>query len=436
MQVSVETTSGLERRLTIAVPSAEVDAAVDARLQQAAKNVRLNGFRKGKVPMRVIRDRFGKGVRQEVIGDLMSRSYYDAIANQSLRPAGQPRIEPKVLDEGKDLEFTAIIEVFPEVQVPDFSALQVERLVADVDDANIDKMIETLRLQRQTWQAVERPAANGDRLTIDFEGFMNGEAFPGGKGQGTSLILGSQRMIPGFEAGLIGHNTGETVVLNLQFPADYHSTEFAGKDVEFRVTIRQVSQPVLPELNDAFFASFGIDEGGEAAFRAEVQQNMEREMRTASRNKVKQKTIDALLQLVSFAIPQALLASEVANLRRQAVDQMGGGKNLDASTLPDQLFAEQARRRVMTGLVLGEVIRQQNLKADADKVRTAVEEIAATYETPEEVVKWYYHNEDQLQTVESSVLEDQVFDFILTQAQVTEKKVSYEQVIQAEAARS
>ncbi|MFM1896954.1 MAG: hypothetical protein RLZZ385_2028 [Pseudomonadota bacterium] len=434
MQVSIETTSGLERKMTIAVPSHEVESAVNERLQQAARNVRMNGFRQGKVPLRVIKDRYGKGVRQEVVGELMSKSYYEALSKESIKPAGQPRIEAKTIEEGRDLEFVATFEVYPEIRLPDFAAIKVEKLVAEVDDANIDKMVETLRQQRLTWQKVERESALKDMVNIDFSGTMNGEAFPGGSGKNTNLILGSQRMIPGFEDGLVGRKAGETVTLPLQFPADYHSAEFAGKDVEFTVTVNSVSEQVLPALDEEFFASFGIEEGGEPAFRDEVRQNMEREMKTASRNKLKNQAIDALLELVDVSVPKALVAGEIVSLRNQALQQMGGGKNVDPSLLPDSLFAEQAERRVISGLVLGEIIRQQNLRPDADKVREAVEEIAATYETPEEVVKWYYHNEEQLGNVESAVLEDQVFDLILSKATVEEKSVPYEKVIQAEPA--
>ena len=435
MQVSIETTSGLERKMTIAVPSQEVESAINERLQEAAKNVRMNGFRRGKVPLRVIKDRFGKGVRQEVVGELMSKSYYEALSKESIKPAGQPRIEAKNIEEGQDLEFIATFEVYPEISLPDFSALRVEKLIADVDDDNIDKMVETLRQQRQSWVKVERPCALKDMVNIDFTGSMNGESFAGGSGKNTNLILGSQRMIAGFEDGLVGKQAGETAVLKLKFPEDYHSADLAGKDVEFTVTVNSVSEQTLPALDDELFASFGIDEGGEAAFRDEVRKNMEREMKTASRNKLKSQAIDALLEQVTVTAPKALVGAEIVNLRNQAIQQMGGGKNIDPALLPDNLFAEQAQRRVISGLVLGEVIRQNNLNPDPAKVREAVEEIASTYETPEEVVKWYYHNEEQLGSVESAVLEDQVFDLILAEAQVTENKVPYEKVIQSEPAR-
>ena len=432
MQVSIETISGLERRMKIAVPSTEVDVAVNSRLQEAAKSVRLNGFRKGKVPLGVIKDRYGKGVRQEVLGELMNRSYYQALTQESLRPAGQPRIEATHTDEGQDLEFTAVFEVYPEISLPDFAALNMEKLVAEVDDKNIDKMIETLREQRQTWEPVERPAAMKDMLNIDYQGSMSGEPFPGGKAKGAKLVLGSNRMIPGFEDGLVGKSAGESVVLDLVFPEQYHNAELAGKQAQFEISVNAVLAQTLPELTDEFFSSFGIEEGGEPAFRDEVRQNMEREMKTASRNKLKNATVEQLIKACEVVIPKALLDSEIQNLRQQAVQQMGGGKQIDPSLLPDELFQEQAQRRVSSGLILGEVIKQQNLQPDSAKVRSMVEEIASTYESPDEVIKWYYANPEQLSTVESAVLEDQVFDYILSLAAVTEKSVSYEKVIQAE----
>lgn len=252
MQVSIETISELERRMTVGVPAAVVESAVMARLQEAAGNVRLNGFRKGKIPLNVIKSRYGKGVRQEVVGDVMSRTYYQAIAEQNLKPAGQPRIEPRSIAEGKDLEYVALFEVFPEVTLGDFKELKVEKLVSQVEDENIDKMIETLRQQRQTWEPVTRQSKNKDRLNIDYVGTMNGEEFAGGSAKGANLVLGSQRMIEGFEKGLTKKKAGDEVVLDLVFPEDYQNKDLAGKPVKFEIKINSVSAPVLPELNDEF----------------------------------------------------------------------------------------------------------------------------------------------------------------------------------------
>lgn len=419
--------------MTIAVPREQVDTAVNARLQEAAKTVRLNGFRKGKIPFKVIKSKFGKGVRQEVVGELMSQTYYEAINQESLKPAGQPRIEASNLNEGEDLEFTAIFEVYPEITTPDFSKIEVVRLAAEVGPDDIDEMIETLRQQRQTWEKVEREAADKDMVNIDFNGRIDGEEFEGGKASGTSLVLGSERMIAGFEDGIVGKSAGDTFTLPLKFPDDYHNAEFAGKEVEFEITLNSVNEQTLPEVSEEFFKDFGIEEGGEEAFREEVANNMQREMKTASRNKLKTKVMDELVKLVDVKVPEALISAEIQQLRSQALQQMGGGQNIDHSMLPDELFKEQASRRVVLGLVLGEVVQQQQLKADPVKVRESVEELAATYESPDDVVNWYYGNKEQMATIESAVIEDQVFDYIISEAKVTDEQVGYQEVIKPEA---
>jgi len=434
MEISVEATTDLERKMTIAVPSEEVDSAVNARLQEAAANIRLNGFRKGKVPLKVVKSKFGKGVRQEVIGELMNRTYYEALSEKKIRPAGQPQIETNEIDEGKDLEFTATFEVYPEIELPDFSTVAVEKLTAEVTDENIDNMIETLREQRQTWQEADREAADGDMVNIDYVGRRDGDEFQGGSASGSNLVLGSKRMIAGFEEGLVGAGAGDSVTLQLTFPENYHNKDLAGQQTEFEVKVNSVSEQVKPELDDEFFASFGVEEGGIEAFRQEVKENMEREMRTASRNKVKNRVLDGLLEQCEVQVPQSLVEAEIGNLREQAMQRMGAGagQKMDPGMLPDELFTEQARRRVASGLLLGEVINTHNLTADPAKVREAVEEVASTYETPEDVVNWYYGNEEQLAAIENSVLEDQAFEYILEHADVAEKQVSYEEVIKTE----
>jgi trigger factor len=434
MQVSIETTTGLERRMTIGVPAAEIENAVAARLAEAARTVRINGFRKGKIPPGVIKSRFGKGVRQEVLGDVMSRAYYAAVNEQKIKPAGQPRIEPKSLDEGRDLEFVATFEVYPEVSLADFAAVKAEKLIADVTDKDIDTMIENLRQQRQTWEEVKRQAKNGDLVSLDFTGTIDGEEFPGGSGKGTNLVLGSDRMIPGFEKGLLKSKAGDEVTLELNFPDDYRNKDVAGKAVIFKVAVIKISATSLPQLNDEFFAAFGVAEGGLDGFRKEVASNMERELRKASKNRLKTSVMEKLLEQNQLDLPKALVAAEVNVLRQQALQQFGAGaKNLDPSMLPDELFREQAEKRVKLGLILGEVIKQRGMRAEAAKVREAIEDIAATYESPDEVISWYYSNKDQLDAVESAVLEDQVFEVIFEQAALTERTVSYEELTRPKA---
>lgn len=435
MQVSIETVSSLERKMTIAVPAARVESRVADRLKEAARTIQLKGFRKGKVPLTVVKQRFGQGVRQEVLGEVMSQSYYEALGQEKVRAAGQPRIEPKLMEEGKDLEFVATFEVFPEVQLGDFSGIEVERKTAEIGEQDIDTMVETLRKQRQTWQDADRAAQDADQVTIDFVGRIDGEEFQGGSATGTRLVLGSGRMIEGFEAGLVGAQAGEERVLKLKFPAEYHSQELAGKDVEFTVTVTKVSEPKLPELDEAFFASFDVKEGGLEAFRAEVRNNMARELKNAVRNNLRNQIIEGLLKLHQVDLPKALVASEIDVLRQQTAQQYGGGRQkFDASMLPAELFQAQAERRVSLGLIMNEIIQQKKIVVDPNDVRRLVEELAESYEQPAEVVKWYYSNKDQLAQVEAMALEEAVIDHILEAAKVTDTSCSYEEALKPAAA--
>ena len=432
MQVSIETNEGLKRKMTIAIPGERVETAVNARLQETAKTIQLKGFRKGKVPFKVVKSKFGEGVRQEVIGELMNQSYFEALNQESLKPAGQPQIEAGNLKEGEDFEFSAEFEVYPEVELPDFSKIEVVTLHAEISDSDVDEMIETLRQQRQSWEKVDRAAQENDMVNIDFVGKKDGEGFEGGQMTGTNLELGSGRMIPGFEEGILDRKIGESFTLDLRFPEQYHNEELAGQAVQFDITLNSVSKQILPEADEEFFRSFGVEEGGEGAFREEIINNMTREMKTASRKKFKNKIVDAVIELVDIALPEALIIAEVEQLKNQAFQQMGGNKEVDLSMLPDEPFQEQAGRRVILGLVLGEVIQQQKLQAEPAKVRESVEELASTYESPDDVINWYYGNKEQLAAIESAVLEDQVFDYIIEQASITGEEVSYKEIMEPE----
>lgn len=430
MQVSIETVSTLERRMVIEVPADRVESRVQTRLQEAARNFHIKGFRKGKVPLKVIKERFGKGVRQEVLGEVMSQSYYEALGQEKVRPAGQPRIEPRKIEEGQNLEFVATFEVYPEIKLGDFSSIKIDRKTAEINEADIDTMVETLRKQRQIWQETALAASDGDQVTIDFEGRINGETFKGGSAKGTKLVLGSKRMIEGFEAGLVGAAKGDNKVLALSFPDSYHSQELAGKPVEFTVQVNSVAEPVLPELDTAFFASFDVKDGDLAAFRAEVRNNMARELKNAVRTNIKNQVVDAVLKLHQVELPNALVAGEMKALRQQTLQQYGGGnQKLDENMLPLDLFREQAQRRVSLGLIMNEIIQQHALKVDPKAVRKLVEELAESYEQPQEVVTWYYSNKEQLAQVEAMALEEAVIDLVLATASVTEIPASYEEAL-------
>jgi trigger factor len=429
MQVSIETLSSLERRMTIEVPAERVESQVQTKLQEAARNFHMKGFRKGKVPLKVIKDRFGRGVRQEVLGEVMSQSYYEALGQHKVKPASQPKIEARSFEEGKNLQFVALFEVYPEVKLADFSSITVDRKTAEITETDIDNMIETLRKQRQNWRAVDRPAQEGDQLTINFVGKIAGEEFPGGKAENSKLILGSKRMIEGFESGLIGSKAGEQKTLSLVFPENYHNKELAGKAAEFEVQVTEVAEAVLPELDADFFASFDIKEGDEKAFRAEVKNNMARELKNAIRNSVKNQVVDGLLKIHNVELPKALVDNEINVLRQQTIQQYGNNRKIEDSMLPPELFRDQAKRRVSLGLIMNEVIQQNQLKIDPKVVRSLVEDLAESYEQPQEVVKWYYSNKDQLAQVEAMALEEAVVDLVLSTAKVNEISCSYEEAL-------
>ncbi len=435
MQVSVENTSALERRMTIGVPAERIEAEVNKRLQQTARNAKIPGFRPGKVPMSVIRQRYEADARQEALGNVIQASFYEAVVEQKLNPAGAPAVEPKVFEKGKDLEYIATFEVFPEFEVGAFDSIEVERLSADVADSDLDNMLEVLRKQNVRYEQTDRAAQTEDQLNIDFVGKIEGEEFSGGSASGTQLVLGSGRMIPGFEDGLVGAKAGEEKVLNLSFPEDYQNLELAGKAAEFTVTVNSVSEAKLPELNEEFFGQFGIKETGLDGFRAEVRKNMERELRQAIKAKIKNQVMDGLVSTNPIEVPKALLDNEVDRLRVQAVQQFGG--NIKPDQLPAELFTEQAKRRVVLGLIVAEVVKQNELKPDEARVRELIQEMASAYQEPEQVVSWYYKNDEQLNEVRSVVLEEQVVDTVLQKAKVTDKSVSYEEAVKpAEAAQA
>lgn len=427
MQVSVESTSALERRMTIGVPAERIETEVTKRLQQTARRAKVAGFRPGKVPMSVIRQRYEDAARQEALGDLIQATFYEAVTAQKLNPAGSPAVEPKLFEKGKDLEYVATFEVFPEFEVTGLEGIAIERLQADVADADLDKMLEILRKQNTRFEAASRAAQDADQLTIDFVGKVDGEVFAGGSAKATQLVLGSGRMIPGFEDGLLGAAAGEERVLNLTFPADYQNLELAGKAAEFTVNVTAVAAPTLPELNAEFFALFGVKEGGLDDFRAEVRKNMQRELRQAVKSKVKNQVMDGLLAANPIEVPKTLLGNEVNRLRVQAVQQFGG--NIKPDQLPAELFEEQARRRVVLGLIVAEVVKQFDLKPDDARVREMIQEMASAYQEPEQVVAWYYKNDQQMNEVRSVVLEEQVVDTVLSKANVTDKSVSYEDAV-------
>jgi len=434
MQVSVETTSSIERRMTIGVPADQIEKEVEQRLQQAAKTVRINGFRPGKVPAKVVKKRYGSSVRQEVVSEVMRNSYIEAIGQEGIAPVGYPKFEPKTVEEGKDLEFIAVIEISPEIENVEVSGLKLEQPVAEIKDKDVKNMIETLRRQYGTQKSVKRKSKKKDILTLDFKGYVDGEAFEGGEATDQKLILGSGKMIPGFEDGLIGSKAGESVELNVTFPDDYGNADLAGKEAKFDVDVKLVEDTVLPEMDEEFFSKYGVTATSEEEFVAEVTANMERELKQAFNGGIKQQIVAQLSELNEVDVPASMVEEETNKMKQEAIQQYGAGQDLDLSQLPSELFKDQAESRVKTGLLFAAIIKGNKLTADQAKVDEKIQEMAATYESPEEVVAMYSKPENRSQ-VEAFVLEEQVVEFILSQVKVKNKKMSYEDAVQAASPR-
>ncbi len=434
MQVSIENTSVLERRLAVGLPAEQIDNEVLARLQKAAKTARIDGFRPGKVPLTVIRQRFGTSVRQEVVEEIINRSYYDAVTEHNLRPAGRPTIDRVTDVPGQSLEYAAVFEVYPEIVLADFATLTVTKPHAVVTDADVEKTIGMLRQQHATWVDVERAAATGDQVNIDFTGTRDGVQFQGGTGQGMDLILGSGRMIPGFEDAIVGLLAGGDKNVELSFPADYPNAELKGAAVRFAIKVNAVRSQQLPGLDDAFFARFGVSDGGEDKFRSEVRKNMERELTNAINNKLKTRLMNQLYDRHQIPLPKALVANEALALREQTLNQLGGEQGLDPSILPIDLFMVRAQRRVAMGLLIVEIVKIANIALDNDRVRAKIEDIAATYEQPEQVVRYYHHNQQLLASVQSAVLEEQAVEHVLSCVTLSEESVSYEAAVKPDSA--
>lgn len=428
MQISLEKPSTLERRLTVEVPEERIAGQVQSRLEELSKTVRIDGFRQGKAPLSVIRQRFGKRVRDEIVGEVLQHSFGEAVTQEALRPAGQPMIDPVSSEPGNGLRYTASFEVFPEFTLAPVEDLQIVRAQCDISEADVDAMIEKLRDQHKEWLAVERPAQDGDRLAIDFTGTIDGEVFDGGSGSDLDLDLGSGMMIDGFEEGLRGQSSGATVELDLRFPDDYRNTELAGKPVHFSIVIKKVSEAVLPAVDAAFIEKFGVSDANVTTFRNEIRSNIEHERDRALRQRFNNEVMGKLAEANDFAVPASLIGSEADRLRQQvARDLMMRGINpSDAGEQLEAAVAERATNRVKLGLIMAEIIKQAELRADPAKVREMVEGMAASYEDAAAVVKWYYENPEQLQQVEALCLENEVVNWVANHAQVTEESVTFD----------
>ncbi len=434
MQVSLEQPGGLERRLRVEVPEQQIADQIKTRLQSVARTARVDGFRPGKAPSKVIERQFGARIRTEVISEMLRSSFTEAVGTHQLRPVADPVIDPINAEPGQGLSYTATFEIFPEVMLAPIEALQVERPECEVTEADLDKMVEVLREQAKTWEEVKRPAVSGDQIVLDFTGTLEGdsEPFENGSAKDFGLVLGQGRMISGFEEGLIGVSAGEQRTLNLQFPGEYHKAELAGRDVSFAVSVRKVEESVLPELNGEFFARFGVEDGVLASFRQEVRENMEREKDRALERKFNGLVLERLREHHALDLPKALVRSESVRLQqemrrtfaRRGIDpaQFGGTEDLSGFEVP-------AANRVKLGLIMAEIIKQSGITAQPARVRARVEALAASYEQPEALLKWYYEDPQRLQEIEGLCLEEEAVKWVVDRAQVSPVPISFDDLM-------
>ncbi|CDF98228.1 trigger factor [Avibacterium paragallinarum] len=432
MSFNIETTQGLERRVTLTVPAETVEQAVREELKRVAKNARVDGFRKGKVPPHIIEKRFGASVRQDVLGDLLQKHFFNVLVESKVNLAGRPTFNVEQFEAGKDLVFTATFEVYPEVELKGLDQIKVEKPVVEISEADIDKMVDVLRKQQATWEETQEPAKADDRVTIDFVGSVDGEEFEGGKATDFVLAMGQGRMIPGFEEGIVGHKAGEQFDIGVTFPEEYHAENLKGKAAKFAITLKKVEVMVLPELTDEFVAKFGPNTKTVADLRAEIAKNMQRELKNALTARVKNQVIEGLIEQNPIDVPAAAVEQEIDVLRQQAAQRFGGNQQ-QASQLPRELFEEQAKRRVQVGLLLAEVIASNELKVDEDRVNAMIDEIASAYEQPAEVVEYYKNNKELMNNIRNAVLEEQAVDAVLAKAQVSEKAASFDEVMNPQA---
>jgi len=428
MQVSVEKTSELSRKMTVSVPETTVQEKMAERLKTLAREVKIDGFRPGKVPQHVVSKMYGGKVRDEITGDLIQSTYFEALQSQSLRPAGYPHIEHT--DDAAGFVYTAVFEVYPEIVIEGLEQLEVARPIAEVGDVDVDNIIEKLRDQKKEWTVVERAAQEHDQVTVDFSGVCEDTNFTNGKVENFTVEIGAKKMIPGFEDQLLGLEAGANKTFEITFPEEYGNAELAGKVAQFEIDVVKVEEATLPEINADFIQAYGVEDGTEESFRADVKENLGRELKQVLRGKLKNAVMDALYEKIQIAVPNALTDEEVERLMQPYIESAKRQKmKPEDMQLPRDAFEEQAKRRVALGLILGEIIQKNSIEINADKVRETIEELAKSYEHPEDVVTWYYSDEKRLHDVQQMVLEDQVVEWLVAQAKVTDETVSFSDVM-------
>ncbi len=431
MEVSVEVTEGLKRRMKVEVPAERVDGEILTRLKSMAKRVKIAGFRPGKAPMKIVQQQYGGKVRQEVVGELIQKSLFEALEQEEIRPVGTPTISSLDDESGKALGFAADFEVYPEISLGSMDKVTIDKPVVDISDTELNEMIETLRKQKASWQVVERAAQDEDQMDIDFEGSIDGELFSGGTAKQVPFVLGAKAFIPGFEEQLAGTKAGDERTIDVTFPEDYQSKEVAGKAAKFEVKVNTVSEQVLPTVDDSFIKEFGVSSGDMEDFRTEVKSNMERELEQAVKSKIKKQVMNALLETNQIEVPSALVEQESSALvqQMQSYAAQAGQKMDDISEYVRESTKPEAQRRVALGLIFAEIVKQQSLQAPPEAVRKAVDKIASTYDDPQEVVNYYYGDRNRLAEVESMVVEDQVVNWVMESAEVKEKATGFKELM-------
>jgi len=429
MQVSVEKTSELSRKMTVSLPETLIQEKMETRFKSLAREVKVDGFRPGKVPVRVVKKMYGERVKGEITSDLIQSTYFDALQDQKLNPAGHPHIHPSDVDEG--FEYTAEFEVYPEISLDGVSDLDIKRPVATVEQSDQDAMVAKLREQKKAWAEVERAAATSDQVTVNFTGVCEGENFTDGKVENYPVEIGGGKMIPGFEDELIGLKAGDNKSFEVTFPEEYGNDKLAGKPTNFDVEVIKVEEATLPEIDDEFIKAYGVEDGSLDSFNIDVKANMEKELALGLKGKLKNAVMDALYENLKITLPNALIDEEVKNVMKPyQANMQKQGMNLDDLDLPKDMFEDQAKRRVALGLILGEIIQKNDIKIDDAKVKSTIEDMANSYERPEDVMEWYYADESRLNEVKQMVLEDQTVDWIVDQAKMTEETVSFDDVME------
>jgi len=430
MQVSVESPNAIERRVTVTVEENQIDEAVQKKLQSLSKTVKLKGFRAGKVPLNVVKQRYGLQAREEVLGDVIQSSFYEAITKEELKPAGMPDFAPKPSNPGDGLEYTATFEIYPEVVISDMSAVSIEKPTTEITDEDLEHMLATIQKQHATWESVDRATKQGDKASIDFVGTIDDVAFEGGTGTDMAVEIGKGQLIAGFEDGLVGLKVGDEKTLDLTFPENYHQKDLAGKPVKFAVTLKKVEEQALPPVDAELAKKMGMDDGDMDKFREEIRSNMDRELNNALETQTKKAVMDALLEAHDVDVPKALIQNEAQALTEQMINNMRQqGMPAEQTKLSPEMFEGEAKRRVSLGLIMAEIVKKEELQADEASVKQKVDAIAEPYEKSEQVVQYYYGDKQRLAEIESLVIEEQVVNWILSQAKLSDKPMTFQEIM-------